>query len=477
MEDHLSETPIRERTVAAVLDRQVGRWPHKVAVVDENDHRLTYAELQTAAFRVAQALTRSGVGRQEPVVVMLDNHLDNVQLWLGISVAAMVHVPVNTAFKGEMLRHVIENAGARVVIIEGKWCDRLARIVDDLPTLEVVFVRGTPAQDLPSRVEQRDLNEIFDGDPVRPDPPEVWDVASIVFTSGTEGASKGVLVPHGQPFATASFPLTITPDDVMLVSLPLFHAAGLWHGIYGALRDGATAVIHTSFSVSTYWDMVRQFGCTKTFMLGSMADFLWRQPPTQDDRSNPLKSVLIIPASPFVTAFGERFGFDVYTSYGLTEAGTVCTPGAMDARPFVLGYPRPHAEMKIVDSDDIEMADGDVGEIVVRSRDPWTMMLGYNKMPEATTVGWRNLWLHTGDAGYRDTEGCFFYVDRKKDSLRRRGENVSSSEVERHIEVREDVAEVAVVAVASEHTEDEIKAVIVLSAGCSFDGVSLKGSG
>jgi crotonobetaine/carnitine-CoA ligase len=271
----------------------------------------------------------------------------------------------------------------------------------------------------------------------------------------------------------ATFPGWLGPDDVVLVTLPLFHAGGLWAGMYNALRSGATAVIYPTFSVSRFWDDVRRFGCTYTLMFGPMIPFLSAQPPRPDDADNPLRLVTAIPAPANIDEFSARFGVDVISSYGMTESGTVCWAEPGEVRPFVCGRSRDFIDIRLVDDHDVDVPEGQVGEIIMRSSEPWSMMLGYHRMPEATVHVWRNLWMHSGDAGYRNDAGQLVYVDRKKDALRRRGENVSSLEVEKYVMARPEVAEVAIVAVPSEHAEDEIKAVLVLAEGHEFDPVGL----
>jgi len=250
--------------------------------------------------------------------------------------------------------------------------------------------------------------------------------------------------------------------------LPLFHSGGLFAGVYNALRAGATALI-TAFSASGFWDEVHRYGCTQTLLMGAMIEFLWRQPPSPRDRDHTLRNVTVIPAMPYIDEFASRFGMNVASAYGQSETGTISLTDPGEARPFLMGRPRSFIEMKIVDDDDVEVPTGVTGEIVVRSSEPWSMFRGFHRDPETTVHAWRNQWMHTGDAAYQDENGRFVFVDRKKDALRRRGENVSSMEVEKHLLVRPDIAAAAIVAVPSEHLEDEIKAVLVLAEGHEFD--------
>lgn len=470
----MSTTPVLERTIAAVLDKQVAARPDKTALLEAaSGEAVTYAQLQERAFRLSAGLAGMGVARQEPVLVMLDNHIDMVVTWAGIGVGAMIEVPINTAYKGEMLRYIMDHSGATIAVVEAAYIERISEILDGVPELRTIVVRGTGGE-LPRRIERRDFAELagVNGGPAapRPDPPHVSDISTIIYTSGTEGRSKGVLCPHGHAFQTsASYTFETTPDDVVLVMLPLFHAGGLFAGIYNSLRGGATAVIQPAFTASKFWDEVREFGCTQALLMGAMIDFLWRRPPEPDDRDNPLRNVTVVPAMPYINEFAQRFDMNVTSSYGQSETGTITLTDPGEARPFLCGRPRSFIEMKIVDENDMEVPRGVVGEFAVRSSEPWSMFRGYHRNPEATVHAWRNNWMHTGDAGYQEENGRFVFVDRKRDALRRRGENVSSMEVEKYLLARDDITAAAIIAVPSEHLEDDIKAVLILAEGATFE--------
>jgi crotonobetaine/carnitine-CoA ligase len=402
LSDPLVNTPLAERTTAAVLAGQVAQRPDKVALVGAEGLRLTYAETGRRAHRIASGLARIGVERGGKVLLYLDNHLDNVLVWLGTMVGAMVSVPINTAFKGDMLAYVVDQSEASVLVIEGAWADALAAVVDRLPHLRTVVVRGPLAAGLPAHLTVLNLSDLEDPDPRPLEPPTVSDVASMLFTSGTEGRSKGVLCPHSHAFSMASYPPLTDPDEVLLVALPLFHAAGLWAGVYNALRCGGTAVVLGTFSVSRFWDQVRAHGCTTTIMMGGMLDFLSDEPPGPGDRAHPLRLAAVLPSPANAEAVTERFGFAVSSAYGLTEAGTVCVSEPGTATPGSCGRPRSFIQLRLVDEDGSEVRPGEVGEVLLRSTEPWSVMRGYHNMPEETVRAWTDLWLHTGDAARMD---------------------------------------------------------------------------
>jgi crotonobetaine/carnitine-CoA ligase len=470
MDDVLLATEIGQRNVASVLHHQAEDRGDKVAVIDGDGHELTYRQLRDHGLRAAGGLRDLGLDRQETVCVMLMDHVDRVLLWAGASLGAFIEVPINTAYKGQLLSHVISNAGATTIVIEGKWCSLLLAVAPDLPTIRTVVVRGEADVALPSKWRVLPFADILNAEAIAASDTKVNDIAAIIHTSGTEGVSKGVLCPHGHAFTIGTSWTDLRPDDVIMINLPLFHAAGLWNGLYATLIHGASAIVTGGFSASGFWSMVHRFGCTVTLLLGAMAEFLLRQPDGEEERANPMRLVCIVPATPgMAEALTVRFDLEVVTSYGSTEIGTICNvePGALT--PFSCGTPRSYVQIRLVDDDDVEVPPGVRGEAVIRSTEPWTLMNGYVNMSEATIHAWRNLWFHTGDMLYRDEAGTFYYTGRKHDAIRRRGENISAFEVEQSLTAREDIAEAAVVAVASEFTEQEIKAFVVPTDGRVLD--------
>ncbi len=461
-------TPVRERTVPATLARGARRFGDKVALVDR-DIRLSFAEVLDESYLVAGALQRLGVARQEPVLLMLDDHVDHVLLWLGVGCAAGVEVPVHTAFRGAMLSYVLNDSGGRVLVTEDRYCSRIAAVADELEHLATVVVRDGDGADLPpGRFEVVPFSQLRTGPPAPVVDVGPGDLVSIMYTSGTTGASKGVMITHAQSYMRLP-PEQIgmaREDDVVMVALPLFHVVGQACTVYNALIAGATSVILDGFHVSTFWDDVRRHGGTLTTLLGTMANFLYRQPERPDDADTTLRGVMMVPVLAEVEDFQRRFGVQVATSYGMTEVTTpVIAPlgGRIESRGC--GWVRPDFDHRIVDSDDIDVAAGQVGELLLRPRDPWSIMAGYWKKPEATVAVWRNLWFHTGDLFTEDASGYLSFVDRIKDAIRRRGENVSSFEVEAEINAHPAVFESAVVGVPSPDGEQEIKAVVALRPG------------
>lgn len=475
--DTLALPPIASRNIRSVFDDVLARVPERVAVRDP-ERSLSYAALHDAALRAGGGFEALGTARHEHVLLMLDNHVDYVLAWLGLALTGRVEVPVNTAYKGSILVHVVNNSGARVLVVEERYLPVVAEVADRLTTLERLVVRGEPgAAALPAKLRVSAFTELF-GAPAQPVRPEPWDLMGILYTSGTTGLSKGVRVTHAHAYGYSSPLLFGALDDaeVTLCNLPLFHIGGQWAAVYRALIGGTTCVVLPRFSATTFWDDVRAYGCTYTMLLGAMANFLYRQPPSAEDREHPLKRVSMVPVIAQLEEFKARFGIaEVATGYGLTEGSTILRAPFGHAEPGLAGWLRPDFEARLVDENDLPVAEGEVGELVVRTRDPWSVMDGYHAMPEATIKAWRNQWLHTGDAFRRDATGRWYFLDRMKDAVRRRGENVSSFEVESEINEHPAVLESAVIAVPSDSTEDEIKACVVLKPGQALEAAALVG--
>jgi len=317
--------PLKERTLAAVLERGILLHPDKMAVRDP-DRVLTYAQLYEQSLKMASGFDQLQVGRQETVAIMLDNHIDIVLVWFALALTARIEVPVNTSFRGRLLAHVIANCEARVLVIEKHYVDRLTTIMDLMPRLETVVIRGNVVGvELPPRLKVEMLSSLT-GKRVAAPQVDPWDLIGIMYTSGTTGVSKGVRAPHALAYqcATPQTWLCPGPDDINMITLPLFHIGAQWMGIFGTLIGGGGIVIQPRFSASNFWKDARDYQCTFAHVLGSMADFLYRQAPSQDDTRHPIRNMAMAPVLPEVEAFKVRFGLDgVCTGYGMTEAGSV----------------------------------------------------------------------------------------------------------------------------------------------------------
>ncbi|WP_077001711.1 AMP-binding protein [Variovorax sp. KK3] len=462
--------PLAQRHFGTVFERALAAYPHKTAIRDP-ERALSYAQLYEEGMRAAGGLSRLGVERQKAVLLMLDNHVDFVVLWCGLSLTARIEVPINTAYRANLLAHIIDNSAAKVLVIEAGYLDRLVEVEASLTALETVVVRGHSDVTLPARWKRLAWEALSAGEPDGPATLHPADVMAILYTSGTTGPSKGSVNTHGHGY-TYAHPSNFGAaglDDVALVPLPLFHMGGQWAAVYNAFIGGATAVVLPKFSASLFWQQAAQYGATYAFLLGTMTHFLLKQPASPHDRAHALKSMLLVPVPAEIDDFTQRFGVDrIAAAFGSTEAGVIAHAPLGRGRAGAAGWVRDGIETLIVDAQGLEVAPGEVGELWARAKEPWTMMSGYHAMPEATVAAWQNMYFHTGDAVRQAEDGQLVFVDRVKDAIRRRGENVSSFEVEREINAHPDVAESAVIAVPSEFVEDEIKACVVLRERCDL---------
>ncbi|MDL5158838.1 AMP-binding protein [Actinomycetospora termitidis] len=460
---------LEDRTLLAAVERALDVGD----AVTQTDRAGTWtlAGAYERSLRLAGGL---GVRADRPVALLLDNSLDAVHVWLGVVLAGGVEVPVNTAYKGTFLAHVLRDCGAETLVVEAHYLDRLARIADEVPALRTVVVRGDPGDALPpGRFRVVPLDDLdAPASPVRRGP---GDLHAIMYTSGTTGLSKGVLIPHAHAYTYASREHQERPHrgDRALVTLPVFHLAGQWYGVYQSLIHAIPCVLEPGFSVTGFWPTVREHGITVTVLLGAMAELLAQRAPAPHDADNPLELAIMAPLASDVATFRRRFGVDLAAVYGMSEIGAV-----LDGPPETVvggeaGFPREGYDLRLVDVDGRDVAPGEIGELLVRPQVPHTVMAGYHGRPEETARVVRDGWLHTGDAFRTDDAGRFFFCDRMKDALRRRGENVSSFEVERTVNEHPAIYESAVVAVPSDLTEDEIKVVVVPQPDTELDPAEL----
>jgi crotonobetaine/carnitine-CoA ligase len=295
---------------------------------------------------------------------------------------------------------------------------------------------------------------------------------SIILTSGTTGPSKGVMSSYVHLYSMANSAPFLDRDDRYMINLPMFHSGGVMPVTAMLIHGGSIAMVD-AFDTDTFWSTVRERKITTSILLGVMGGFLLKRPPSPDDRDHPLRTCTYVPLNDTAPQFHARFGTDIHTHFNMTE---ISMPIVSDANPSALGSAgrmRAGVDVRIVDENDCEVGVGEVGELVVRTDCPWAMNHGYAGNAEATAVAWRNGWFHTGDGFRKDAEGNFFFVDRLKDAIRRRGENISSFEVESEVLAHPAVREAAAVAVKSEIAEDEVMAVVALRPGEPFDPTEL----
>ena len=446
----------------------------------------SYAETLELAERVGRNLLAAGAAPGDRLLIMLPNCSAYILAWLGSSLAQLAEVPINTAYRGSFLEHQAATVAPRLALIAPRFAERFAESAEAVRTVERFYVAGGTAAERAAASTTltaagfavsawEELLEETSGSGIELPAVRHSDLGSVFFTSGTTGLSKGVMMPHAHMylFADQCVSLTrLTDADTYMSAGPLFHGNSHFLAAYPALIAGARYVLQERFSASSWSQQIRDSGTTVTNFVGVMMDFVWQQPPEPDDADNDLRCVFAAPtASGILDGFRQRFGVEAFVEvFGLTETCMpILSPYGEDRPAGAAGLANSDwFDVRLVDPDtDEEVATGELGELVVRARHPWTQSVGYYDMAAETQEAWRNLWWHTGDGLRRDAEGWYYFVDRLKDAIRRRGENISSYEVEQALLAHPDIAEVAVVAVPADQEagEDEVLAVIVPEPG------------
>ncbi len=461
-------------TVLAVLEYRLQRDPDGPYLDFEGD-AFTAREISDGARGLAGALADRGIGRGDRVATLLENRPEQVMSFFATAMLGAIQVPINTAYKGEFLRHVLVDSGARVLVVQEDFATRVAEVAGaQLPDVEFVIVVGdTVGTDL-EIASMSWADALAGGATVSLPAVDVGpaDLACFIYTAGTTGPSKGCMLPHQYVVALAEQIARAwgrTADDVVLTPLPLFHFNAISVCVVGTLLTGGRASIARKFSVSRFWPEVARTGATMLSMLGSLAILIANAEDHADQAGHGLRLCAAAPMPPDTDRiWRERFGCATFSGgYGLTEASLISMlPAGEINRPGAAGKPNAHEfEVQILDDNDRPVAVGEIGEIVCRPTGPNLMFAGYWNRPEATVEVLRNLWFHTGDLGRLDDEGFLYFVDRKKDYLRRRGENISSFEMERTVIAHDAIADVAVHAVPSDQGEDDVKVTAVLVVG------------
>lgn len=455
-----------QETVITALDRAVAAHPDRI-LLDFSGDTLSYGDVDRSSTRLAHAFAAIGVAPGDTVVTMLDNNADAVIAWLAINKLCAISVPLNTALRGAFLRHQIHDAGAAIIVCESEYLSRIGAIIADLPNITTILHRGA-GMDGPigtKSVYPLDDHRGVDETPLQRKP-EPRDLACLIYTSGTTGPSKGCMLPYNYMCNLARLQLRAGPateHDVTFTPLPLFHLNAISVGVISNILVGGRVAIAPRFSVSGFWPEIKRSGATIASILGSMGQLIAQAADSDEAKAchGQIHTVRGNPFSEEVKAIWRtRFGARQVggNGYGLTEASVVTSlPAGEYAAPGSSGKRIADFEVRIVDDHDRELPPNVAGEVIIRPRLPNIMFQGYWRRPEDTLKVMRDMWLHSGDIGKFDDEGFFYFVDRKKDYLRRRGENISSFEMETVFSAHSDIAEVAVHAVPSPKGEDDVK--------------------
>lgn len=435
----------------------------------------TFAEFDARSDAVAAGLHLHGIHAGDRVALLTPNRPEAVELFFGLAKLGAIQVPLNAALKGEFLRYQLDHSQASVIVVDTEGAAALGPVAPEVPDLRLcVLLDSAQGAEVPG-IAKIDYEELARATSA---PPEVSvnaaDTMTIMYTSGTTGLPKGCLLSHGyyQRAARAvGRGVEVTEQDVLFTTLPMFHAAAMFSTVIGGLVYATSAVIDPAFSARSFLSRAAEMQATIAFAVGAMGNALLATPPGAADRAHRLRTMVVAPFPPQAQqAFRDRFGIEPHAQlYGQTECMPItCTPLSSMRDPAGCGTPAEDLELGLLDDEDRAVTPGEVGEIAVRPKERFVMFDGYWNQPEATLDAFRDLWYHTGDFGRLLPSGQLEFIDRKKDALRRRGENISSMQLETAIGAHPKVVDVAVHAVASELTEDDVKACIVLAEGATI---------
>ena len=466
-----------------VLRERVRRHPEKTYLeVPWANESYTYAETLDIAERVGSGMLTAGAALGDRVLIMIPNCSAYIFAWLGSSISGLVEVPINTAYRGAFLAHQVSTTTPSLAVISPEYVERILDVSDSFETVKHFFLAGDDDEVEKALSALHEMNksasswkDLLSSEKIALPNVMHSDLGSIFFTSGTTGLSKGVMMPHAHMylFADETVSLTrLTDDDTYMSCGPLFHGNSQFLAAYPALIAGSRYVLQERFSASEWINQIRSCKATVTNFIGVMMDFVWQQEPKPDDADNDLRCVFAAPtASSILEEYKHRFGIEAFVEvFGLTETCMpILTPYGIDRPAGAAGLlNKEWFDIRLVDPEtDEEVNVGEVGELVVRANYPFTSCQGYFNMPEKTVEAFRNLWFHTGDGLRRDEDGWYYFVDRLKDALRRRGENISSYEVEQALSSHPSIGEVAAIGVPADQEagEDEVMVFIVPEEG------------
>lgn len=480
----LADFDPRHATLDALISDRTARGPLRPFVTYLPENRtLSYGEFDALTLTLSAGLDACGLAPRAHVAVIFENCLEQLVATFGINRGGRVTVPINASARGELLQYFLDFADCSAAIVEARLYPRVAELRERLPQLRHVFVADVASrpEPLPTwRSDVRPFHELLAAPAPGPVPraPGYRDLAMLMFTSGTTGPSKAIMFPHSHITywgLEVAHHHEYTAEDIAYVFMPLFHGNALLGSTMATLAAGSSIALTQRFSVSRFWDDVRASGATVTNSIGSVVDFLWTQPESSADRQHRLRRFHAVPVPRYGQAFEARFGLSFMSAFGLTDycLGTSFNTRHPRSKLGSAGTARTNIEVRVVDDEDIEQPAGVPGEIVLRNRIPWAASPGYYKAPEQTLASRRNLWFHTGDRGYLDPDGYLYFTDRIKDSIRRRGENISAFEVEEAVRTHPAVQDVAVYAMRAETSEDEVAMSVVLREGQVCDEETL----
>jgi crotonobetaine/carnitine-CoA ligase len=462
----LSDT--ENRILPKLLRMQATEIPNAPFLIDRN-RRISFAQAEQFSGSLAAGLHELGVSAGDRVAFLLQNCCEAVLIALAVNKLRAIWVPISTDYKGEWLADTIIRSRVKVLITDTGLGERVAPISKQMGDAKLVVIGGS------TLLRAISFEGLLDNPPFEPDLEafDYGDTCAVVWTSGTTGKSKGVMVSHNGWLRPIHRGVSVIydsqPGDVILNVLPLYHAAAWNTSVFRALAEGIPVVIEPGFSVTTFWDRIRHFGATQTFTLGAMHMFLWKAPERLDDRDNPLRVMQAVPMPADIKApFEQRFGVKILgTGYGQSECMVITTEAGRDGEvpPNSMGFPLDDTDVRLFDDNDNEVPQGEVGEVRIRPLEAHVVCNGYLDDAKATANAWRGEWFCTGDLARKDKNGAFYFADRKKDAIRFAGRNISTMEVESIVRKHPDVADVAAFGIPAEEIagEEELKIDVILT--------------
>jgi crotonobetaine/carnitine-CoA ligase len=463
----------RYRTINDLIEEKAKENEEKVWLEFQDGRTFTYRGIYTQSLKLAAGLKENGVHAGDHVALFAPNSPEWILSYFAILLLGAVPVTVNTGFIKDPLVYNLKASNTSFAIVDTRLLAKYIEIQDKVDFIKQVMVIGkdkaaeTEGLAKPLRFIE-DLLTTNSGTIERATP-NGKDPCAMILTSGTTGPSKVVADCHAQFISTALFLVdagAIAPDSVVYTYLPLFHIMALDMATLASMIANAKMVLVESFNPAIFWEHVQKYHVTHFHAVGPILEMLFKQPPSKWEKNHGSLTAVAYCSKEIWTTAQERFKIAITGGYGSTEVGIpVSAPSdinrAGENPPGACGLVGPHVEVEIMDESGEMLPPGKVGEIVVRPKIPWTIFTEYYGMPEATSKAFLGLWFHTGDAGYFDKDGYLYFVDRLKDAIRRKGENISSYEVEQILLKNPKIAEVIVVPAPSEVGEDEVMAVIV----------------
>ncbi|WP_426244730.1 AMP-binding protein [Nocardioides sp. LHG3406-4] len=460
----------RERTIGRILADKASRVGDKPCLDFLGRGVWTYAEVDAITNSYAEGFRQHGVVRGDRVAFVMGNCPELLfSLW-GLGKLGAIGVPLNTAAKSDLLVYFLRQSESMLVCTEPEREERVRAAAAAAAGAGLTVLM----QD-----ELTAFGDLHAAPPAAMSDVQASDPHLIMYTSGTTGPSKGVVSPHSQGHAVGhamAVHCGYRPDERLYTCLPLFHANALWFTVYAGLWAEGTVIVSRGFSARQFWTEVRESRATQFNALGAMANIIWQQPRSELDRQHQVRTAMIVPLSTdLAERFDERYGIRVTSVYAMTENCAITVLGIDDPvdKTGSAGRVTERVEVRVVDDDGYPAEAGAVGEFSIRPNEPGSFMLGYYNMAAETVQATQDLWFRTGDRGWIDEDGYLYFSDRKKEAIRRRGENISAYEVEVVLAGHPDVVEAAAVPVPSELGEDEVMAYVVPRPGSTIDYAEL----